>query len=259
MTVEPESAPDGGDGGDWVFLRRPFWVFSHVFALAVVVLFVNLGIWQLDRHDERSASNTVIAQRVDAEPLLIEGQADVDGDPGQLEYRSALVTGRYIDDDFVRVVNRSQRGAAGEYVVAIVELTDGSRMAVNRGFVPSNADPVLDAVPNGPTQITGWLRASVEKGRFGVDDTGQGRSVPRFNTNDLAARLGSDLPSVWLQLAGDGAGVTAFPDPVPLPSLDQGPHLGYAVQWFVFALLGIGFYLALLWRVSRTGSNGAAP
>jgi len=39
---------------------------------------------------------------------------------------------------------------------------------------------------------------------------------------------------------------------VPLPELDDGPHLGYAAQWFIFATLGVLFYGALLRRNSRT-------
>ena len=35
-------------------------------------------------------------------------------------------------------------------------------------------------------------------------------------------------------------------EPVAEPSLDEGPHLSYAVQWFIFsALVAIGWFLAV--------------
>jgi len=241
---------------DWSFARRPFWLFSHAFALSVVFLFVVLGFWQLSRHEERKASNAVIAERLAAEPLEIATVDDLEGDPADFDYRPVSVSGTFVDDDFVRVVNRSQGGVAGEYVAGVVELPDGSLVAVNRGFVPSNADPAIRPAPDGVATVTGWLRPSVDKGRLGADDTGRGDLVPRMNTDDLAARLGRELPPLWVQVSSEGplaGGSTAqFPDPVPLPELDDGPHLGYAAQWFIFATLGVLFYGALLRRNSRT-------
>jgi cytochrome oxidase assembly protein ShyY1 len=248
------AASGGRQAGDWTFARRPFWLFSHIFALAVIVLFANLGLWQLGRHDDRQTANALTEQRRAEEPLTVDERADVTGpDATDLADVPAVVEGVYVDADFVRVVNRSQGGVAGEYVVAIVELADGSKIAVNRGFVPVNADVELASVPAGATELRGWLQDSVAKGRFGADDTGQGSKIPRFNTDDLARRLGEALPPLWLQVEADDGG--DFPDPVPLPPLDAGPHFSYAAQWFVFATLGALFYGALLRRQSRTGTR----
>ncbi|MEL6981104.1 MAG: SURF1 family cytochrome oxidase biogenesis protein, partial [Actinomycetota bacterium] len=110
----------------------------------------------------------------------------------------------------------------------------------------------LDPVPTGTVQVTGWLRATVEQDRFfGADDRGSGRLLPRFDTDAISARLDRDLPAVWLQLAtidGDVPGPTGLPEALALPPLDDGPHLSYAVQWFIFATLGLVFYGALLRR-----------
>ncbi len=261
----PHEPATGGDrstaaAGRWAFARRPFWLFSHIFALSVVTLFVTLGLWQLSRHDERQQSNAIMAQRLAAEPLAVDGVDDLIGEPEVLDHRPAVVTGTFVDSDLVRVVNRSQGGVAGEHVVALLQLGDGSLLAVNRGFVPSNSSPALRSTPEGATSLTGWLRPSVEKGRFGADDKGDGPLIPRLNTDDLSTRLDEDLPGVWLQLESDGRSAdpvagsqvpSLFPDPVPLAPLDDGPHLGYAAQWFVFATLGSAFYGALLLRRSR--------
>lgn len=234
---------------DWRFVSRPFWLFSHVFAGSVVVLFIGLGLWQLDRLGQRQEQNELIQARVD-EPIQLSGAPDAGEDGSELDYRSASVVGVILDEDFVRVGNRSQGGVAGEHVVAIIELADGSPLAVNRGFVPANTDVDLEPMATGP--ITGWLRATVERESIGATDTGESDILPRFDTERIGFRLGQDLPPVWLQVAPiDGTGQATFPDPVPLPPLDDGPHLSYAVQWFIFATLGVLFYGALLRRQAR--------
>jgi cytochrome oxidase assembly protein ShyY1 len=255
--VVATSADNRNSEPDWRFLRRPFWLFSHLFALSVVGLFIVLGFWQLNRLADRKQANEVIESRVD-QPIELIAAPDGGADGAELDYQAVTATVRYLEPDFVRIGNRSQGGAAGLHVVAIVELADGSALALNRGFVPANAEVELEPVPNGAAAVTGWLRKTVERESFGVADTGQGAVLPRLDTEQISARLGRDLPPVWLQLsAGDQRGLITFPDPVPLPSIDQGPHLSYAVQWFIFATLGTLFYGALLRRQSR--GNEATP
>ena len=47
-----------------------------------------------------------------------------------------------------------------------------------------------------------------------------------------------------------------MPEPIPKPELDEGPHLNYAGQWFIFALLTIIVYPLLLRRVARRRLEG---
>ena len=116
----------------------------------------------------------------------------------------------------------------------------------------------LDPLPAGPVEVTGWLRATVTKGSIGATDSGEGEILPRLDTERVSARLGEPLPTVWLQVApDDDRGLVSFPDPVPLPPLDDGPHRSYAVQWFIFATLGVVFYGALV-RRQATGDSRVA-
>lgn len=242
---------------DWQFASRPFWIFSHFFALSVVSLFIFLGFWQLNRLDERRETNALVESRIE-KPIELISAPDGGADGADLDYRAVTATVQYLDPDFVRIGNRSQGGAAGLHVVAIAELADGSPLAISRGFVPSNAEVELQPLPTEPVEISGWLRKSVQRESIGATDTGEGTVLPRLDTERIAARLDRPLPNVWLQLAPDEqAGLVTFPNAVPLPPIDQGPHLSYAVQWFIFATLGVLFYLALLRRQSK--GNEAAP
>ncbi len=265
LAPDESDRPDAGtktpSGPEWAFAARPWWVMSHVFALSVVSLFVFLGLWQLDRLEQRQAENVLIAARTGEVPLVIDsvepgigpdGSSEAEdsfGGSGSVDFRRAVATGVLVDADVARITNRSQGGVAGEYVVALLEFDDGTFLAVNRGFVPINAAVELTDPPTARTEVSGWLRDTVEpEGWFAVADTGEGRLLPRFDTAALSSRVGQPLPPFFLQLAPDGDATADFPDPVPLPELSEGPHLSYAVQWFIFAILGTVFYLAVVRR-----------
>jgi surfeit locus 1 family protein len=50
----------------------------------------------------------------------------------------------------------------------------------------------------------------------------------------------------------------ALPIEVPPAELDEGPHLGYAVQWFAFAGIALfGFFFVLLGGPTRPRSRTA--
>jgi len=42
-----------------------------------------------------------------------------------------------------------------------------------------------------------------------------------------------------------------LPTPLPPEQHDLGPHLGYAIQWFSFAIIGVAGYFFLLRSVLR--------
>lgn len=250
-TTEPVS--EGAEGADWAFARRPFWVFSHLFVLAAIVVFVNLGLWQLRRLDDRRATNAEIEAVMDAPVITLYTATDIDGLP---TYHPVVVSGRLVEPDLARVVNRSQWGVAGEHVVGIVQLDDGSRLAINRGFVALGDDRPLPGASGDPVTVGGWVRNTVEQERFGATDQGTSPLMPRFNTAMVAERLGSEVPSNWLQVAPDlTLSTPAFPDPVPLPPLTDGPHLSYALQWFAFSIMTVLFYGAMLRREARRPVN----
>ena len=236
---------------DWSFARRPFWLFSHVFVVVVVALFVFFGFWQLGRHFERADHNSLVSERTNP-PAVALADVVVGPDPAELELQLVEGGGEYLDGQVVEVANRTQGGVAGRHVVGLFRLDDGRCLLVNRGFVPLTGDVEVDPAPQGPTEVRGWLHPSVTKGWLGAIDDGEGELVPRLDIDAIEARLDEPVEDVWLQLADDDEGATArFPDPVPLPPLDAGPHLGYMGQWFIFALLGTAFYLVLLRRKAR--------
>jgi cytochrome oxidase assembly protein ShyY1 len=262
--------PPPSPSRNWRFVSRPFWLFSHVFALSVVVSFVFLGRWQLSRLDDRREQNTLIEERSLATPTSVAAAlAAIEGDPDgadRLDYVAVSDVGAFVDGEVVRVANRSLNGAAGDWVIGSFVTDDGITVLVNRGFV--TRDDVAAPAVDGP--IRGWLRASqVREGQFGGVDDGEAARVPRLDVAAITPRLelddGAIVAPVWLQLgpadgplsaAADGAVV---PEPVPLPPIDEGSHLSYALQWYAFAAMGAAAYGLVVWRASaeRPSEDGA--
>ncbi|MFV1962393.1 MAG: SURF1 family cytochrome oxidase biogenesis protein, partial [Acidimicrobiia bacterium] len=69
-------------------LLAPRWIIAHFVVLLLVILFVRLGFWQLDRLDERRLENAVGEARFSEEPVEISVVLDAAGrDIATLEYR----------------------------------------------------------------------------------------------------------------------------------------------------------------------------
>jgi cytochrome oxidase assembly protein ShyY1 len=231
------------------FLLSPRWLLSHVFVLLLVVTMVNLGFWQLRRLDEKRDRNALIEARMDEPVVPVEDLlAPGDDGVGDARFREVTATGTYDDDATVVVRNRSQDGVAGAWLVTPLALADGTQVGVLRGFVGLDADgaAVEAAAPDGEVTVEGLV---VDPGSF--DGT-----APK----DLAGLLGEDgmLPGLVLaesstppEPAGSPADDATAESllAVPPPELSEGPHLGYAVQWFIFSTIAVVGYPLVLRRV----------
>ncbi len=234
----------------WRFLRRPFWLFSHIFVGSALLLFVVAAFWQLARWDERKQTNELIRSRSDTPALTI---SEALAQPTEeLDYVHVVDSGRFIEANLIRVANRSFDGQAGDWMLGLFETGDGQVILVNRGFVPREAEARDEEQT---TSVEGWLRLSQQKETFGATDNGTSERVPRLDVDKISQRIGMSVAPVWVQQSDPDALI--YPLPVPLPELNNGPHFGYAVQWTVFTALTAGAYVLVLRKKSLevTGSD----
>ena len=121
-------------------------------------------------------------------------------------------------------------------------------MIVNRGFIPLGVDvPAPSAVE---VEIVGYIRPSEVRDRGGLTDADSGEplnEVRRIDIPRLAQQFPGDVAPMFVQLiASEPALGPGDPSPVVLPELDNGPHLSYAIQWFIFAIcVAVGWVLAV--------------
>ncbi len=228
------------------FLLKPKWIaFTLLCALAVVVM-VNLAFWQIRRLHEREAFNDLVRGNSNVDPAPIEDVLVPGADPDDVEWRRVTVTGTYLPDRQVVEINRSQDGQAGRNAVDALRMDDGSVLVVNRGFVPDGV--AVPPTPAGEVTLLGHLRRT-ETRRTGQpsDPTGVTLTeVHRLDIPKLADQFGGDVEPMYLQLLTSTPPEGEYPVNVTPPELDDGPHLSYTIQWFIFSVcVVVGWVIAV--------------
>jgi cytochrome oxidase assembly protein ShyY1 len=242
------------------FLLRPRWLLSHLFVVALVVVMVGLGFWQLRRLDEKRDRNELIESRLDQPVVPVDDLLAPAADGGDeavaaARFRRVTATGAYDGGDTVEVRNRSQDGSAGAWLVTPLALEGGERVGVLRGFVSFTPDgEVVEApVPEGEVTVEGLV---VDPASF--DGTAPRDLAPLLAGDDVLAGLvlaQRSMPPEPAAADAASAGPTSLLA-VPPPELSEGPHLGYAVQWFIFSAIAVvGYPLVLRRVVARRGKE----
>jgi cytochrome oxidase assembly protein ShyY1 len=221
-----------------------------VLVAAIVSGCIAAGFWQLRRLDERRTLNDRIRER-SAETVPLPA-VDGDTDPDDLAYRRVAVTGTYEPAGEVLVRFRIRTGLPG-YEVLTPLRTDEGTLLVDRGWVPlEDGDrwPVDEMrPPAGEVEVSGLL-APPESGDLRLDRREDGTRViaavdPARLVDELDA--GALYPAFLLAEDG-GTPASSYPVPVDPPPLNDGPHRSYAVQWFLFASIGIVAWPLLVYR-----------
>jgi surfeit locus 1 family protein len=234
------------------FLLRPKWIAFHLLVFGGVALMIWLGFWQLQRLDERREFNDTVTERTEEPPVpLLDVLASPSFDPSEAEWRAVTASGTWLADQ-VLWFNRSQNGRAGDNVLTPLLLEDGTVVIVNRGFVPLGTD--VPAPPAVETDVIGRIRPPQVRQRGELTDGTGGpvTEVRRIDLDQLGAQLPGTVAPVYLDLVSSRPEVgPADPTPVPAPTLDDGPHLSYAIQWWIFAAcVVIGWVLAIRRSIS---------
>ncbi len=227
-------------------------------ALLVVVGCVRLGVWQLDRLDERRARNAQIEQRSQESPRpLASLRAEFDDVPSDLAFRAATVDGVYRPADEFVAVGRVYGDLKGKLVATPLELEDGSVLIVVRGIVPGDTPgPPMEGfeTPAGRVTVEGRLTVGEEPSRISEPEPDDGHlvSLSRLDLGYIDEWIEGDvLPFALLLDEQRPAGPGDDPVTIPNEELTEGSHLGYAVQWFAFALIAFAGGIGLILRAGR--------
>lgn len=228
-------------------LLRPKWLAFHIVCAAAIVTMVSLGGWQLRRLDDKRDFNDRVRTTSDAPVADLDDLGD-DVD----EYRRVTARGSYLERELI-VVNVSQGGTSGRDQVVALALADGTLLIVNRGFAIGAAG--FPALPTGEVEVTGRVRRSQEA-RTGqpVDDAdAQLVEIRRVDLDILAGQFDMPLHPYYLELLLENGSPVDGLQPIAFPTLDEGPHLSYAIQWYVFSVsVAVGWVFA----VRRGGPSG---
>ena len=243
------------------------WLFGHLLALVLVTAFFNFGLWQLRRLDQRRVANAVLIERITLPTASLADALPAGGAAEVPEYLSVTARGSFLPEAEVLLRGRSRDGRPGFHLLTPLLLSEaggwaGKLLLVERGWVPYDHDsvPVAAALPPpGEVVVTGRLRAprTPPSGPLAVlapRDPAQGALTQSFyvDVGRLAAQMPGELVPAYLELTAQApAQLGELPRPLGEPDLSEGSHLGYAIQWFAFFVIGVVGYLLLLRSVTR--------
>jgi cytochrome oxidase assembly protein ShyY1 len=239
------------------FLSSPRWIAGIVIAVASILLFCLLGMWQLRRLEERQTLNSMIEERSASPSVDLSALASQPGAaPGDLEWRRVTATGMYDAAAQVILEGRSHLNAAGSNVLTPLVLGDGTAVVVNRGWIAIDALP--PSPPTGSVTVAGVLRPDEGSGVLG-GGSGPVTRIGSIDLRRLAAQIDANLLPVYLQLESQVPDMGDQLLPVPLPESSEGPHLAYAIQWFLFAVIVLIGFPALVVRTARISVSRRTP
>lgn len=225
------------------------WRFTTILVFIGVVLCIRLGIWQLDRLEQRRLFNAHVekmwaAERVKLPDDLVENKISLK----EMEYRSITVSGDYDFASEVALRNQYWEDRFGYHLLTPMVIGDGIAVLIDRGWIPAeeNENPMNWEKYNSDQteEITGIIRLGQDRPDIGgrPDPTmapGQKRLDIWNNVNleRISDQVPYELLDVYVQL-DEGSGDREYSLPIPFQpeiELSEGPHLGYAGQWFTFA------------------------
>jgi cytochrome oxidase assembly protein ShyY1 len=255
------SAPEPGRAA----VRRlgsPRWVALHALALALVVTFVLLGLWQLGR------ARAMVRPVTDADPApvaLAQLSPATGLLPDEAVGRRVFVHGEYDQAHGFVVPDRTDgAGRNGVWLVGLLRLDDGSGVLVLRGWAPDVSAADRTPGPSGPVTVTGRLQLS-ESPDGGLPPGQQlaAGQLAAVNPVDLLDVVPYDVHDGYLvadgQTPADPAAAALTPVTVDPPG-SQVPgfllqHVGYVALWWLFALFVVAFW----WRLLRDELHPPSP
>ena len=206
--------------------------------LLCAALFVRLGVWQLSRLREKRAFNATLSARLAAPPVDVIA---LPGDTSQGHYRRASARGTLLYGREVAYGGRSHEGSPGVDLLTPMKIAGRDTVVmINRGWAYSaNAAQVDNArwKENDSASVSGYAEtfSGTERGTVPPNE----RRVHALDRAAVEALVGQPVAPYILTQTSDSAHRDSVPVRLETPTLDEGPHESYAIQWFSFALIAV--------------------
>lgn len=210
-----------------------------VFSVLMMPFLLSLGLWQLDRADEKQQIVDRHAVNQQLPPVTSAEEFAADRDH---QYRLAWIRGTVDNQRIIILDNKVKNGRPGYEILQSVKVPGlTKKLLINRGWTEASLDrgilPTISPI-EGEVQLRGYLY-HVFKGGYRLDDgIGQVLDWPSrigWITVERAEELfGEDFLSYQLRLDQDSVG--ALKTGWTTVAVQPEKHIGYAVQWFAMAI-----------------------
>jgi cytochrome oxidase assembly protein ShyY1 len=239
----------------WRFAISRRWFGYLGLAIVFAAVCVGLSKWQVDRTNEAAAANNLVDRNYDSAPREVtEVLPSLTSFSASQQWVKVTLSGRYLLGEQVLVRNRPLNGQPGFEVLDPLLLGDGTVFVVDRGYLPiGNRQDAPDSIPeprSGPVTVIVHLQAGEPNlaGRSGVK--GQ---LATIHLPDVAKLV--DKPTytgAYGLMVSETPAAATRPTVLPKPTLDEGLHISYAIQWVLFGIMaffGLGYAIRQEYRI----------
>ncbi len=235
----------------WQFAPKLWSVIATLLGLAI---FISLGGWQLHRYEVKQAQKQLFEMQINqaAKPLVTLKDKP-------LNYLKISWQGQFINQMQLILDNRTQNHRPGYEVITPMRIQGSSRwLLVNRGWVPAGRTraqlPAIKAV-NGLLTLAGRIyypsKSPYLLAKQSVTKAAWPRRIQAVDLKLLTRTLGHSLyPFVALLGAKQAHGFTRH---WLVQTIEPKKHIGYAIQWFLFAAILTGIFIKM--NLKRVESN----
>ncbi len=229
-----------------ILFSRQYWWTTLVVIFGMVVL-ARLGIWQLDRLEQRKARNAEIVRQLELPPLSLTDETLAGDDLAGLKNRRATARGEFDFSYQIALLYQNLQDTPGIHLITPLVIEGSSQaVLVDRGWVPIDQAapenwPQFDEP--GPVSVTGFIQLSQTLPARAGKDAQQIPPEPlsewyRVDIEAIQAQVPYELLPIYILESPPDEGDANLPYQVkPQFDLSDGPHLGYAIQWFIFSLI----------------------
>lgn len=238
------------------------WIIVTIVAIISVGVMARLGIWQLDRLEQRRAFNDQVLSVREKPPL------ELATNPQEIQlsetYRQAVAVGEYDYANEVILSNQSYRDQLGVHLLTPMKLAgEAGYILVDRGWVPFEdyQNGVLAEYQTGGEAEASGILADTTTSigvRSCLNEEVPDNAQMVLWCVDLAAiqeRLPYEIAPLYLVRTPLGSAESPPIGTTVQFEISEGPHLGYAMQWFGFAVvLAIG-YPVYVYRFEKARSQ----
>lgn len=248
--------------------RRWWWV--SLLVLAVMAVLARLGFWQLDRLAERRAANAQLQAALESGIIDLNQEiTDYAGmDPGafspDLVNHDVVMTGMYDFENQLILKLQNLYGVAGVHLITpFVPEGQDAAVLVDRGWIPDEEyeaghlfnDDIGSQTVEGYIALTETIRRQTAESVVSVIARNE---LYRVDIAAIQDNMPYPLTPFYVKVPqADGS-----PPNLPIGTskeidLSEGPHLSYAMQWFIFCFgLGAGYVIYVNHWLARQDGAG---
>jgi len=208
----------------------------------------SLGIWQLQRAEEKKQILLENQQRQSNEPVALILPLD---EPKKLRHQKVYVHGHFISDKQFILDNQVLNHQVGYNVLTPFKLSGTETLLlIDRGWIPLEGS--REQLPNvgvgvQARKIIGTLYTPYGKayslGEMDAGETAWPRRIQYLDFNAIATRLDSHIHPLTLRMKAGQA--DSYKAEWKLFSMTPDKHIGYVVHWFGLAITVLVLFIYL--------------